>query len=453
MGGIFAGALAIRWAYSLTLFAFMGKAGLMGADSGGYLLQAQALAKKIATGELRGWGWLGTDLSTMPLFTGVVSFNVLLTRDLAPLTSVLTLGLIDAGTCVLVYAIAASIAPRIALPAAIVACLNPTLIVLSGLLYTDTLFVFFATLSLYASLRWLRAPSWGWTFAMAGGLAGAVLSRALIVLWVPALVVYLLAVLALGGRAAPRHLGQLAVAGLVMLLSLAPIITRNVSQYGAWALTPQGGGHLAQWVVPLVNEAKTGTPWATGAKQAEAQMRQRFPDPDNNPFVESSRYAQVGRDALKQLGLAAIAKAWITGAAINLASPAVVVSPPVSALPRTGFYGTAGANAFEKIANFLFRSDNALFAWIALAGIAGVAAIWLIQFVGIFALPWRRDTVAPLLLLGMWVGFVLVINGPVASPKYRLPIEPVLAVLAGAGYCALRNRVARVRSARDTGSV
>ena len=43
-------------------------------------------------------------------------------------------------------------------------------------------------------------------------------------------------------------------------------------------------------------------------------------------------------------------------------------------------------------------------------------------------------------LLGLWIVFVLVTSGPIASPKYRLPLEPPLMVLAGAGLCLLHRR-------------
>jgi len=86
-------------------------------------------------------------------------------------------------------------------------------------------------------------------------------------------------------------------------------------------------------------------------------LHERHPEPDNpNPFVESRRLSEFGREKLMELGLPAIAKAWITGATINLAAPAIISVPPVQALPRTGFYDTKGANAVEKIVNFLFRS-------------------------------------------------------------------------------------------------
>jgi hypothetical protein len=71
--GLFLGALAIRWAYALALYLAMGKAGVMGADSMGYLQHAQELAGKLATGTLSGWDWLGPNLSTMPMLTRVLA--------------------------------------------------------------------------------------------------------------------------------------------------------------------------------------------------------------------------------------------------------------------------------------------------------------------------------------------------------------------------------------------
>ena len=38
-----------------------------------------------------------------------------------------------------------------------------------------------------------------------------------------------------------------------------------------------------------------------------------------------------------------------------------------------------------------------------------------------------------------WIGFILAANGPVASPKYRLPMEPALNLFTGAGFVALRD--------------
>jgi hypothetical protein len=148
--------------------------------------------------------------------------------------------------------------------------------------------------------------------------------------------------------------------------------------------------------------------------------------------------SEIGREALKELGYSAIVKAWVTGAAINIASPAIILSPAVSQLPRTGFFGTAGASPIEKIFNYIFRSDNRLYAIILILGIAGVAMIRLLQLVGLSALIDARNAPGILLLLS-WIFYILAVNGPVASPKYRLPMEPALNVFTGAGFVALRD--------------
>jgi hypothetical protein len=163
-------------------------------------------------------------------------------------------------------------------------------------------------------------------------------------------------------------------------------------------------------------------------------------EPSDNPFKNSQRYSTVGNEALRELGLFPIVKAWILGAAINLGAPAIILSPAVSQLPRTGFFATHGENFLDKIASFLFRSDNAPYAWVLLIGIAGVAIVRMLQLAGLTALVPKAADCASVLLLTLWCLYVLAVNGPVASPKYRLPMEPPLAVLSGAGFCTMRAR-------------
>ena len=72
-----------------------------------------------------------------------------------------------------------------------------------------------------------------------------------------------------------------------------------------------------------------------------------------------------------------------------------------------------------------------------LLGIAGVAVMRVLQLVGLAALLRRREHWPPLALFGLWIAFVLAVNGPIATPKYRLPIEPPLMVMTGAGLYTL----------------
>lgn len=443
---IFIGALTLRWCYALALYLTMGDAGLMGTDSGNYLDHTRSFVNEIANGSVHGWQWFGLDPFIMPLMTWLVALHLMIFGAFAPLTYVLSQGLLDSLTCLLVYGIASEFNRPCAVAAAGFAAVNPTQIVLSGFLYTDTPFLFFVAIILLASARWLRDPTWRWALLIGAGLTGAALFRVLIVAWAPPLLAFLLAVQIFKGLRRD-HFFQLAAAAAVFGIFIGALAVRNAKEYDSWALSPQNGMHLNWWVVPLVKEARDGTPWARGMQEMLDRTRDRFGPQSLNPFVESQRYTQVAMEELKSIGIPAIAKAWLFGAALNMGSPALILSPPVASLPRTGFYGTIGATLTEKVTNFLFRSSNSTYALILLAGATGLAGLRVVQLWGLFVLLRTRGcNVALLLLLSGWCVFILFINGPVASPKYRLPMEPVLDILAGAGIAAIYRRKVRVTS-------
>ena len=334
---LFVFALAIRWIYTLSIYATMGEVGLLVGDSTGYLSDARSMAGLITSGKLAGWKWLGTDISTMPVFAWLLTLNVLAFGDNGSFVYVMLQGLLDAVTCLFVYGMAATLKEKIALASGIAAAINPTQIVTAGIVYTDTPFLLFVAMSLYGALRWLRRPSAGAALIIAIGLGGALLTRIVIVPFIPVLILFLLAVVLLQRKFATRHLAHAVLIAAIAALCVTPILLRNWTERNAFALTPQGGMHLAYWVVPLVKEAKDGTPWERTAAAMKKRVEQRRSASDSDPFYETRIAAQVGRETLLELGYAAIAKAWAIGAAINLASPAVILSPPVLQLPRKGF--------------------------------------------------------------------------------------------------------------------
>jgi 4-amino-4-deoxy-L-arabinose transferase-like glycosyltransferase len=442
---IFATALGIRWAYAVVLYLFMGDAGLMGVDSIGYLDHAREFADVILAGKIEGWAWIGTTPVMMPLFTWLLTLHVILFGDNAGLSYVLMLGLFDAGTCLLIYAIAATLDRRFAIPSAIVGIFSPTQIVISGQVYPDSPFVFFVALMLFGALRWWQTPSWRYAMITAAGFAFAAWMRVLIVPFAPALVIFLLVATWFAGRLHWRHAIQLGALLLVLVACLAPISLSNAQRYGSWSLTSQGGQHLARWVVPLIWEVNEGKPWVEGYMEMERRAEQRPHPYYENHFEQSRRLTEAAMEELNRIGVGAVAKAWLFGAAINLGTPGIILSPPVALLPRAGFYATPGKNPFEKISNFLFRSDNVLYGWILLSGIAGLAAARLVQLGGFVVLLVHREWVPAMLFAG-WCTFILCVNGPVASPKYRLPMEPALTVLTGAGWVLLTRRRTRASS-------
>lgn len=441
---LFGAALALRWAYALLMYFSFGEAGLKGVDSYSYAAVAREFADAVASGSVSGWQWLGSDPSMMPLFNAVLTLTELLFGQSGPLAYILLQGLCDAATCVLVYLTARTIRPDCALAAGICAAINPTQIVMSGLYYADTIFVFFVTLFMLGTVRWLRLPSAGNAALIATGLACATLYRVLVLPWMAVLIVILLANAAWRSRLTASVAIKLAGITLIVGLFAGAMFARNVSVYGAWQLTSQGGRHL-QFVVPWVGQAYDGTPWAVGEKQLVDATKARYPQPAHNEFDESNRLSEVAKEVWRGFGLLPTVRAWIYGAAINIASPGILLSPPLLQIPRTGFYGTPGSTMIEKVKNFLFSGESAVYTWALLLGGLGVVIIRVIQLVGagsLIRLAWgdRRMAMPAALIMGLWCCFILVTNGPVASPKYRLPMEPVLHVLSGLGMAALRRR-------------
>lgn len=438
---IFFSALAIRWIYALTLFATMGDAGLKGVDSYGYTEVAQKFVEMAAAGSIHGWDWLGTNPTIMPLYNAMISASLFLFGKYATLGYVLAQGLFDSATCVLVYRTADALAPRAATAAAIAAVVNPTQIVMSGMLYPDTPFVFFVALFTYGTVRWLQMPSSRYAILIAVGLGGGALIRILLVPWAAVLVLFLFGFAAWRSGLSKRLAGGLAAILVIVGVCAGAVLARNVAQFGAWSLTSQGGIHLVT-VVPWVGRAYDGTPWVQGRQTLIDEINRRYPQKTPDPFVESRRYTEVAEAAWQTYGTVPTVKAWLIGAAINMASPAIILSPPLIQIPRTGFYETPGASMTQKITNFLFHSESALYGWALLTGIAGLVLVRLVQsagFVGLLIQAWRERgrAFAVAVLFVMWSGFILAVNGPVASPKYRLPLEPMLNILTGMGFLSI----------------
>lgn len=422
---VFAVALGLRVAYVLGLYLGIGPEALTADDSIAYSSGAGLILDQGAT------AW---QADLMPLYMMFLAAHYAIQGTVDPLFPVLTQCALDALTAVMAGLIAGRLNRKLALPAGLFAALCPSLIVTAGIIYTDSLFLFFATAALLGAQRWLQRPAWSWAAVLGLSLGLALLTRVMVAPWALALLVALPLGALLLHRfdwRAPLHMG------LVALLCAAlqtPVLVRNASEFGSIGLTAQGGSHALYWIVPLVRESVDGTPQETSVVDLKGRFEASEAAAETNPFRRSNAMSALALDELGRLGIGAIAKSWAIGAAINLGAPAVILSPPVASLPRTGFYDTPGAGKGEKIVNFLFANDNAAYAWILLVSLVGLALARLVQLGGVVSLARRRreTRVALLLLLG-WVAFILLINGPIASAKYRLPIEPAMAVFFAQG--------------------
>jgi hypothetical protein len=227
-------------------------------------------------------------------------------------------------------------------------------------------------------------------------------------------------------------------------LPIAPVWLRNVVHYGSLSLTSQTGDHLAFWIVPLVTERADGTPYRASVARMESAYRQalarREPDAQSNPFVQAAAKAEVARKEMARLPLTAFAAAWLEGMVVNLGAPALLADPRVRALPKPSFYNTPGAGLWQKARAYLL-DDPGRYQLVLVAGLLAMLPFLALEATGFGMLartwPWAA------VFAGGVLAYFLLVSGPVATPKYRLPMEPVLIVLAAIPLARLAERWSR----------
>jgi hypothetical protein len=349
----------------------------------------------------------------------------------APRVVAIVQAVIDAGTCTMIAALGALISPRVGWVAGILAALSATLIVFSSQVLTDTLFLFFYTLMLLTGARFLVEPSngLGLLAGVAGGLSLAT-RPAVALLLAAAIPLAFVIVLVRRRRVAP------AIAAAVLLTigalaPIAPIWLRNVVDYGSFRLTAQTGDHLAAWIVPLVTQRADGTPYQVTVDRMNALFKQRLAERslsgETNPFRLDALESELAWEEMARLPAAAFVKAWLEGMVVNLGAPVLLEDPRVRALAKPSFYNTAGTTLWERARTYLFH-DPGLYQVVLLGGLAAMLPFVMLEAIGFVMLarmlPWAA------VFAGGVLAYFLLLNGPAANAKYRLPMEPVLIVLS-----------------------
>lgn len=465
---IFAAAFTVRAGYTLGLYFGMGTEALLTEDSVLYMELGRIF---VSEGDFVREAGVGDgfkpETERMPLYVIWLALHQFVSGIQTPLFPVLTQGAMDAFACVLIARTAMLIDPRLLLPAGLFAACNPTQIIVGAMVLTDSLFFFFVCLMLYAAMQWLRQPAWRWALLLGLALGLGVSARVMLLPAVAALAILL--------PLAAAWLGRLRIAsfatGIAQVLAFvaicaalqAPILARNISLYDSAQLTSQGGAHAMLWVAPLILEAADGTPHAEGARLMQIRYEQEIGGVEpENPFERSALMSATARRAISELGAGAAIKAWVIGGAINLLSPAAILAPPVSSLPRTGFYEMAGDSKLGKLSAFLFDNDNATYAWVLIITFFALLAVRAGQLFGLGhglfrrrgneSMMERREVRIVLILLLLWTLYILIVNGPIASPKYRLPIEPFAAILGAYALVAVGDWIRRRAAGRQARS-
>ena len=339
--------------------------------------------------------------------------------------------LIDSCTCILIAKLCREMNEGTALIAGLSAALWPNLIIHSQLIFGDALFVFLLTLFLLLAVRFMQTVRWP-MLLYAGLVCGfAILTRS-IALFIP----FLSAIVApfvtwrRRGRWLPG-IGAGAVMVVATLLVLSPLLWRNATQFGTFQLTSQNGAHFLYWVVGYAVGLEQGKPFSQASRemrlrlQAKLEREGRKPVQELEPFEASATMMEHVYQELEHMSATTLAKAWATGAMLNLGAPALLTEPRIRALNEKSLINTAGSGLFDRVVSFV-RGNNSWYVFWAIAAIALSVISCMLQFAGlIIAL---RLYFWPAIFGCLIVAYFLLINGPIGAPKYRLPFEPVMII-------------------------
>ena len=342
---------------------------------------------------------------------------------------------IDSLTCVLIAALGCYVYPKHYGIFGWLAAIWPNLFIHSGQILGDSLFVFFFVWFLLSFTSFLNKPTILAAVATGAALGLATLVRPttqFIILLTPVLLPLILIISNMRIREAIFNSFIIFVASVVCV---TPFLITNGTKYDSFALTSQNGTHMQNWVASEVVMSRDGIGREEAVKQLQTKTGKALaalsPSQQNNPFVRSAQQIDTALDEIVATPTHIILKSWMQGAVINLAAPALMIDKRIRQLPHISFASDTRGDLFSRARKFISQSSSIYVSALIVSGV-GAIIVSLFQFFGFFVQ--LRINFMLAFLSALTVAYFLIINGPVGSPKYRLPIEPILIIWFG---CAL----------------
>lgn len=438
-------ALALRLLYQATMLQFGGSFD-NGSDSGKYI----NIAKDFLAG---GWNNQSAEqLQLMPLYPALLA-AIFQFAGIDNLRAVVTVqAFMDALSVIGIGIAARSMSEPFVVPSAVAAAVIPNFLVHSSYVLTETVFSFFFIWGLCA-LLWAPRRNTLFLLTLGGLLFGlALMTRPVMIYYLAVLVPSVaIAFWLRGGNSWRRSFVLAAIPALVIFAVGAPRAVDHYWRYGYLSLSAQEGGHFLNWFYGCLASA---SPCAERGRIVE-EMR---------PIVEQ-RIVALGKNANNPFAESAVARSLAVERILSTPPELIIVSMSAGmfrVLMQTGFYESfaqfrqpanflssmPGEPFSSRIGNFLAANKNNLFMW--LWGLAQVTLI-LSRFVQLAGLAvglrepaYRGATI----ILFVTIAYFLVVTGPVANPKYRVPFEPPLLLLFGMGWGRLYDAFARAFSTR-----
>lgn len=297
---------------------------------------------------------------------------------------------------------------------------------------TETLFLFLFVASVYAFLRGVlrqKGVSLPW-LALSGLLFGAgLLTRPVLQFFALLPMLYIL----IKGAGWKNKLSGAAVFGAVMLAAVAPWLVRNYMVFDAVGMSTVGQYNLLFGNAALMQSKLTGKPY----DQVIEEFRLKYTDGRGKgdiDFKTAARAAQVGADMIKEHPMT-YAQIHLTGAAMLLV------------VPGSGVYSDAlgwkkekvgvgdkvyGSGLLQGLGKVLAAKSPFEWAYIILYGLF-MAIEYLAALAGLWWMFKDRSRRLTAVFLALAVLYFPLVTGPVGdTARYRMPVMPLVAVMAGA---------------------
>ncbi len=356
--------------------------------------------------------------------------------------------IVDAYTCVMIAKLCGKKRLKLGLVAGILAAVWPNLIIHSQFIFGDTLFVFLFTTFLYFVVRFTETGHWS-ALLFAGFFCGLAIMTRSVALFVPfiAAVAAPIVLWRVHGRCLPGIAAALAMVFAVLLV-LSPLLWRNVTQFGTYQLTSQGGSHFLNWVVGYAVGLEEGKPFDQATREIQERLRTKLKRQSRKhlteigPFESSATQMEHVFEELENISVSTLAKAWFFGAAMNLGTPSIVIDPRVRKFNKKSMINASGFHLFDRILSFLKGNDSRYVFWTVI-GIVLSGASCILQLSGMIIL--LRSCFWPTVFGCLVIAYFLLVNGPVGAPKYRLPFEPVMIIFQSAALISIVAWIVRFR--------
>jgi len=343
--------------------------------------------------------------------------------------------IIDSLTCVVIGLIAESIVSRGFLIAGLISAINLNMIILSGMILTDTLFLFLFSLFILFAFNYLKHLTKLQLFLAVSFLSLATLVRSVSYFLIILLLLLLIFELVRRKVKLKQILYTVLIYLIPVVIALGPIHHRNYDKYSSFLLVSQGGKHTLKWVVPSVYQYSGQGSYQEGQLLAkdyfeDSMRRDNLQMVTNDPFKNSSYQMQAAKGLLTELGLLNMLQAWTVGAIINLISPSVAFAPIVREMDRPSFYATPGNGIINKMTNYVKNTNGFVYLLIITIGTIISLLFLILSIFGIYKMAkssYSGKYNKEILIFSLFiVVYFMTITGPVVGVKYRLPIEPFM---------------------------